>query len=68
MAADHDEQNHTITVVEKCKVGLVPDIGRVSIGADAMGDTVSGANTDVETWAAAIVAEPEQMGIESSSA
>lgn len=43
------EQNPTITVVGRDKVGLVPDVARARVGADAMGASISGAKTEVET-------------------
>jgi hypothetical protein len=57
-------QDRTITVLGTGKISLVPDIARVNVGADAMGDTVSKAKTEVEARMTAIVAALEQMGIE----
>ena len=53
----------TITVVGLGKVNLVPDIARISIGAQARASTVAAARDEVEQSMAAVTAALSELGI-----
>jgi len=62
-AAGSQETSRYITVVGVGEVSLRPDIARISVGAEAMADTVSEAKADVDRRMEAIMGALEEMGV-----
>jgi uncharacterized protein YggE len=54
----------TITVVGAGKVGLVPDVARINVGAEVRADTVSEAKDEVDRQIAAIRTALDELGVE----
>jgi uncharacterized protein YggE len=57
------EREREVTVVGVGRVSLVPNIARISVGAEARADTVSEAKQEVDLHLEAIAAALEELGI-----
>ena len=62
-AAAVQEMTRYITVVGSGEVNVVPDVARVSVGAEVTADTVSEAKAEVDRRMEAIMAALKEMGI-----